>query len=305
MTGRNSPCDEAHSALEANPQLSCTVRAVAHVSDCIARGVALCFLIVASAFSALTPEPLWVRVLSFVVFGLVPAVAGYLVPSLISWTLRGACMLYDSVAQRFRRSSGPIKRGLSALLDFTRVAFIYFASALETSAKLLGLMCLRALAICAQVLDTYKAFASYAAACLCSAAHHYSRVVGKRIVMSMTFPIRLSARLLLELFPPAAGHEYRQPRAGGFEKTARRIGRDHRTPRLIWSRLNVTAALGRSQPSSHGDKVGLLPTISNSGPCEADEPRQAALDQRYFASNAKPSNARLLRSSRPGTWEMW
>jgi hypothetical protein len=217
MTGRNSPCDEAHSAREANPQLSCTVRAVAHVSGCVARGVAMFFLIVAGAFSALTPEPLWVRVLSFVVLGLVPAVAGYLVPSLISWTLRGACMLYDSVAQRFGRPPGPINRGLSALLDFARVALIYFASALETSAKLLGLMCLRALAICPQVIDTYKAFASYAAACLCSAAHHYLRVVGKRIVMSVTFPIRLSARLLLELIPPAAGHEYRRPRAGGLD----------------------------------------------------------------------------------------
>jgi hypothetical protein len=233
MTGRNSPCDEPNSALEANSQLSSTVRAVAHVSDCVARGVAMFFLLVAGAFSALTPEPLWVRVLSFVVFGLVPAVAGYLVPFLISWTLRGACKLYDSVAQRFGRPSGPIKRGLSALLDFTRVAFIYFASALETSAKLLGLMCLRTLAIYAQVIDTYKAFASYAAACLCSAMHHYSRVVGKRILMSVTFPIRLSARLLLELFAPAAGHGHRRPRAGGFEKTARRIGRVHRTPRLI------------------------------------------------------------------------
>jgi hypothetical protein len=155
MTGRNSPCDEAHSALEANPQLSCTVRAVAHVSDCVAWGVAIFFLIVAGAFSTLTPEPLWVRVLNFVVFGLVPAVAGYLVPSLISWTLRSACMLYDSAAQRFGRPSGPIKRGLSALLGFTRVALIYFASALEPSAKLLGLMCVRTLAICAQVIDTY------------------------------------------------------------------------------------------------------------------------------------------------------
>jgi hypothetical protein len=186
MTSVNSPCDEAHSALETNPQLSCTIRAVGHVSDCVARGVAMFFLIMAGAFSALTPEPSWVRVLSFVVFGFVPAVAGYLVPSLISWTLRGACMLYSSIAQRFGRPSRPIKRGLFALLDFTRVALIYSTSALETSAKILGLMCLRALAI-----------GSYAAACLYSAALHYSRVVGKRIVMSVTFPIRLSARLLL------------------------------------------------------------------------------------------------------------
>jgi hypothetical protein len=180
------------------------------------------FLIVAGAFSALTPEPLWVRVLSFVIFGLVPAVAGYLVPSLISWTLSGACLLYGSIVQRFGRPSGPIKRGLSALLDFTRLVLIYFASAVATSARLLGLMCLRALAI-----------ASHAAACLCLAAHHYSRVVGKRIVMSVTFPVRFSARLLLQFFPPGPGHEHRRPRAGGFEKTARRIGRDHRAPRLI------------------------------------------------------------------------
>jgi hypothetical protein len=66
--------------------LSCTVRAIVNVSDVVARAVAMFFLTVAGAFSVLTPEPLWVRAMSFVVIGLVPAMAAHLIAFLISWT---------------------------------------------------------------------------------------------------------------------------------------------------------------------------------------------------------------------------
>lgn len=139
MARGNDPCDDEATPLEANPQLSCTVRAIAHVGGCIARGVAMFSLIVAGAFSALTPEPLWLRAMSFVVFGLVPALAAYLIPPLISLTLRRAGRIYDPIAAVLWPALwGIIKHALSVLLDFTWLALIYFASALETCAKLLG-----------------------------------------------------------------------------------------------------------------------------------------------------------------------
>jgi hypothetical protein len=227
MTGRNDLCEDEATPPDANPQLSCTVRAIAHVGDCLARGVAMFFLIVAGAFSALTPEPLWLRVMSFVVLGLIPALAAYLIACLISWTLKRASRIYDPVAAvLWPALRAIIKHTLSALLEFAWLALIYFASALETCAKLLGVICVRVIAICAQgfhrllriaffraaavmrlcgryavaarnVISDCKEFASRAAACLCSRAHHYSRVAGRRFVMSVTFPIRLVARILL------------------------------------------------------------------------------------------------------------
>jgi hypothetical protein len=136
--------------------LSCTVRAIVTVSGVVARAVAMFFLMVAGAFSVLTPEPLWVRAMSFVVIGLVPAMAAHLIAFLISWTLRRVGRIYDP----FAAATWPalwaiIRRALSAL-------------------------------------------------------HCFSRVAWKRIVMSVTFPIRLVARLLLKLVPTAVRREPRR-----------------------------------------------------------------------------------------------
>jgi hypothetical protein len=231
-------CEDKATSLEANLQLSCTARAIAHCGDvgsCVARGVAMLFLLMAGTFSVVTPEPLWVRAMSFSVLGLVPATAAYLIACLFSWTLRSAGRMYDPVAAVLWPALWAItKHMLSALLDFAWVALIYFLSALETCANLLGVICVRIITISARVLHrllrigfihtagiirvwgcnataavhralgTCKGFASRASACLCSAAHHYSRVMWRRIVMSVTFPIRLVARLLLKLIPSAA-----------------------------------------------------------------------------------------------------
>jgi hypothetical protein len=142
------------------------------------------FLIVAGAFSALTPEPLWVRAMSFVVFGFVPALAAYLIPCLISWTLRRAGRIYDPVAAVLWPAIwGNLKRALSALFNF----------------------------------------ASHAASRLCSAAHQYFSIAGRPIVMGVTFPIRLCARLLLKLIASATGHEHRQVPAARQRRPAQRI----------------------------------------------------------------------------------
>jgi hypothetical protein len=61
-------------------------------------------LLAASAFSAFTPEPLWARLLTLVLLGLIPALAFYSFGWLVFWNLKAASATYDFTVPVFRRT---------------------------------------------------------------------------------------------------------------------------------------------------------------------------------------------------------
>src|SRR5712691_2680211 len=66
--------------------------------------LAVICLLAASAFSALTPEPLWVRLLTLVLLGFIPALAFYFIGWLAFWHLKAASAIYGLIVPVFRRT---------------------------------------------------------------------------------------------------------------------------------------------------------------------------------------------------------
>ncbi len=71
---------------------------LAALSHWLGLALAALVLLVAGAFAALAPEPLWPRLLSLLILGFLPALAAYSIARSVSWILLGASAICDPVA---------------------------------------------------------------------------------------------------------------------------------------------------------------------------------------------------------------
>jgi hypothetical protein len=187
---------------ESSPQRSPAAEVLArcgNFSYWLALVFAALFLLAASAFSTLSSEPLWLRLMTLVFLGFLPALAFYLIGWLTSWTLKVASAIYELVAPFFRRTFRVVTN--TALLAWRVLVWL----AMDILPWWLGnvMAFLRACRLALQWAGRVTAFYGRAAARLFARACRYSSVAGRACIMGATFPVRLVARILIRLIPSA------------------------------------------------------------------------------------------------------
>jgi hypothetical protein len=235
MQRGNRLCNTA-SLHNGRPQLSCTVRAISHVGECLASGACLFFLISAAMFSAVTRESFAVQAMTFVVFGLLPAFvvcsAHYLILSMVRW----GCEICPSVAAVLWAVGWRAFK--FALFIFSEVALplvLRITLAGKRGARRFGLMWLRAMGICGRAVLSCARNVQHAAARLYFGAYCYAGVTKRHFVAGVTFPIRFCAKLLLKLEAQKGSRQHQAPISGLQRAPQRAAGlaaRAGRTPRL-------------------------------------------------------------------------
>ena len=181
-------------------QLSCTVRAISHVGECLASGACLFFLVTAAMFSVMTPGSLAVQAMTFVVMGLLPAFVVCSVPYLISSMVRWGLRICQSVAAVLWVVAWRVcKFALFVSSDVALPLLLQIVLAGKRGARRLGLMWLPAVAICGSAVLSCARNVQDVTACLYFRAYCYAEVAERHFVPGVTFPIRFCARLLLRL----------------------------------------------------------------------------------------------------------
>jgi len=164
-------------------------------------------LLLASAFAALTPEPLAFRMLSVLVLGVLPGLAAWAIGWMLLWILRTASVGCDLVVML----SEPKYRVLAA-----------------TTSKVTGSLAQLAQGIIARSVWTIKALPAdcrYSLERLIATAKFYSVrtvrgsiVAYRHLLMAVTSPVRLVARILISIIPQ------RPTVARGRESSSRYVG---------------------------------------------------------------------------------
>jgi hypothetical protein len=164
-------------------------------------------LLLASAFAALTPEPLAFRMLSVLVLGVLPGLAAWAIGWMLLWILRTASVGCDLVVMlsepKYRVLAATTSKATSSLARLAQgiiARFVWTIKALPADCRY-GLERVIATAIFCSVRTVRGSIGAY-----------------RHVLMAVTSPVRLVARILISIIPQ------RPTVARGRESSSRYVG---------------------------------------------------------------------------------
>lgn len=194
-------------AASLNSQVARVVAQVGVLSYRLGLVLATLSVLLASAFAALTPEPLALRMLSVLVLGVLPGLAAWTIGWMLLWLLRTASIGCDLVVML----SEPKYRVLAAMTSRVTISLARLAQR-----------------IIARLIWTIKALPAdcrYSLERVIATARYYSArtvrgsIVAYRLLLkAVTSPVRLVARILISVIPQRATG------TRGGEPSSRRVG---------------------------------------------------------------------------------